>query len=366
MNRRPFLIEEWFRRYDFQVEITLCSSGVEPYSVGEMRQLLSLSQDELDQIKLRDSYSYGQPALRKAIAEYCGISDPNHVLATHGSSEAIDHVMHTLLEEGDEVVALMPSYQSLYSLAQDLGCQVTPWSLRFDRGFVPDMAEVKALLTPQTRALIVNFPNSPTGVTLTRVGFDQLVETVVSSGAYLIWDGAFAQLTYDSEPLPDPHQYYDRVISFGTLSKAYGLPGLRLGWCIAPHDIIERCVSRRDYVTLSLNPWVEYVAQRVLEQGEHLRRPRLEQARTNLSILAEWVGQHTGMVEWVRPQGGVSVFLRLCNFADDQAFCHRLARDYRGLCLTGHLFRVCRFHAAWIWRTNGTTDGRTCPPFKVT
>src|SRR5205823_3902939 len=144
------------------------------------------------------------------------------------------------------------------------------------------------LLGPRTRMVVVNFPHNPTGASLTPEEQRELLAATERAGAYLVWDGAFSELTYGRPPLPEPVDF-PHAISMGTMSKAYGLPGLRVGWCIAAPAILDRFVRLRDYTTLHLSPLVEFVAQKAMENAELLVGLRLEQARGSLEILARWM-----------------------------------------------------------------------------
>src|SRR5262249_23099827 len=151
-----------------------------------------------------------------------------------------------------------PAYQQLFSIAESIGCKLKHWRLRFENSFRPDLSEARDLISRHTRMIVVNFPHNPTGASLTPAEQDELIELAAGAGAYLVWAAAFADLTYDGPGLPDPGERYDRSITLGTLSKAYGLPGLRVGWCLAAPDVLESLVRLRDYTTLSLSPLVEY------------------------------------------------------------------------------------------------------------
>lgn len=337
MKYQPFLIEQFFRKYDFHTEITLCSSGVQPYTLGELRRLLDLTQEDLDGIALRDSYSHGIPQLRQAVADRFGTGDPDEVLVTHGSSEAIYLLMHALLRPGDEVVSLHPSYQSHYSLAEDLGCRVKYWRLRSDEGFAANLDELRQLLTPRTKMVTVNFPNNPTGQTLSRKEFELLLGILEGTQAYLVWDNAFGELIYEGEPLPNPRRFLRRAISLETLSKSYGLAGLRVGWCHAPREVIDACVEMRDYTTLNLSPLNEYLALWSVQKIERLLGPRLGQARANRQLLGDWIARQQGRVAWTPPRGGVSAFLHLPG-EDAEGFCERLTQDRGVFVLPGTCF----------------------------
>lgn len=338
MEIAPALLEEWLREYYFNAEIDIGSSGVQNFSLAELREVVDITDDELNQVVFDDSPTCGHPRLRQAIAEQWGNGDPEHVMATHGSSEVIFLVINALLRPGDEVVALDPCYFSYRNLAESRGCRMKPWRLRFEQKFVPDFEALKTHISPQTRLVMVNFPHNPTGASVTTRQQNEVIRAAAEVGAYLVWDTALAALTYDEPPLPDPHLLYERAISIGTLSKAYGLAGLRVGWCQAAPDVIQQFVHLRDYTTLYLSPLVELIAARAIEQADDILRVRLPQARTNLEILADWVDRQGELVEWVRPRGGVTAFIRFCYISNIEAFCRRLAQECGVLLVPGHCF----------------------------
>lgn len=332
------LLENWMRDYYFETDFDIGSSGVESFSLAQLRELLGIGWDEVDGIVFDDSWTLGGPALRQAIADRSAGGDVSTVMATHGSSEGIYLVMNALLEGGDEVVVLDPIYQQYYSIAESIGCSMKSWPLRAEAGFAADVGEARALINDRTRMVVVNFPHNPTGTSLTPGQQGELIEAASKVGAYLVWDNAFAELAYDREPLPDPRTRYDRAITLGTLSKAYGLPGLRVGWCLAAPDVLERLVQLRDYITLHLSPLVELVAQRAIEQSDILLDIRRRQARANLNILSAWAEQHAEDVEFTRPQGGVCAFPRLRRVAETESFCRQLAHADRVLLVPGTCF----------------------------
>ena len=332
------LLEGWMRDYYFETDYDIGSSGVESYSIAQLRELLGITPDEIDGIVFDDSWTLGGPALREAIAARSADGDVSTVMATHGSSEGIYLVMNALLESGDEVVVLDPIYQQYYSIAEAIGCRLKSWPLRAEAGFAADVEEARTLINERTRMVVVNFPHNPTGTSLTPEQQEELIEAAAKVGAYLVWDSAFSELVYDREPLPDPRRRYERAITLGTLSKAYGLPGLRVGWCLAAPDVLERLVQLRDYITLHLSPLVELIAQRVIEQSDILLDIRRRQARTNLDLLVAWAGQHRDDVELTRPHGGVCAFPRLRRMAETESFCRRLAHADRVLLVPGTCF----------------------------
>lgn len=331
-------LEDWMREYYFTSELDIGSSGVQNFSMADLTELVGLRPEDLSRVVFDDSPSCGVQSLRQAIADNWGDGDPEKVLAAHGSSEIIFLIMNALLSKGDEVVVLDPCYHALRNLADSIGCSVKEWRLRFEDGFEPNVEDFKRLVTPKTRMVVVNFPHNPTGATLTAAQQKEFIEAVAASGAYLVWDAAFNELVYESEPLPNPITMYERAIVLGTLSKGYGLAGLRVGWCLAAPELLEQFVHWRDYTTLYLSPLVEKVAERAIENYRVLLDLRLERARKNFEVVARWVEAHREFVDWVRPKGGVTTFVRMHGVADVDEFCRRLGREHGVMVVPGSCF----------------------------
>ena len=332
------LLEEWMREFYFAVDLDLGSSGVQDYSIAELRRIAGIDHGEVDAMVLHDSRTLGGPGLRRALAERFLDGDPSRVIATHGSTEANFLIMQALLKPGDEVLVLEPIYQQLRAVAEAIGCRLRGWPLRSEAGFRPDVEEGASLIGPKTRMVVVNFPHNPTGVSLSREEQRALISAAERHGAYLVWDAAFAELVYDGEPLPEPILEYDRAVSMGTLSKAYGLPGLRLGWCFASPEVLQRFVRLRDYLTLHLSPLVELFAERAIRAGDQLVGLRRRQGMENLARLERWMAEHREHVDWTRPRGGVCCFPRLRNVPDVRDFCTRLAERERVMLVPGDCF----------------------------
>lgn len=333
-------LEEWMRRYYFEVDADIGSSGVADYSMAELRALAGVTPQAMDAVVFHDSQTLGGDGVRQAVARRFASSDASRVMVTHGSTEANFLIAHALLEPGDEVVVLDPIYPQLRAVAETLGCRVRPWALRPDHGWRPDVDALEGLVTPSTRMVVVNFPHNPTGATLTPAELDALVAACARVGAYLVWDAAFADLTYGAPPLPDPALRYERALSMGTLSKAYGLPGLRVGWCLAGPEPLRRMVRVRDYLTLHLSPLVELLAAAAVDHADRILAEKRALAVHNRGVVAGWIAAQDGAVTWTPPAGGVCGFPRFHEVPDVEALCHRLAREQRVLLVPGTCFGV--------------------------
>jgi capreomycidine synthase len=334
----PALLEDWFRDRYFTATVDISSSGVENYSLGELRDLLSIDMAELDALPFRDSPSLGAWRLRTAVARRHPPAVPEQVMVTHGSSEAIFLALAVLVQPGDEVVVVSPAYQSLTSIAAALGARVRVWHLTAGEGFRPDPERLTGLIDRRTKAVIVNFPHNPTGVMPDEAGYRALLELVERFGCFLLWDAALGELVYDRDALPDPVHLVERCVSSGTLSKAYGLPGLRVGWCLADGGTLASMVRLRDYVTIGTSPLTGYLATRVLENAELIASPRREQAARNRAMLIDWYAAQGDLVSALVPDGGVTAFPRFPRHGDVTGLCRRLEEDHGVLVVPGSCF----------------------------
>jgi capreomycidine synthase len=338
MRLRSAPLEDWLRDNYFTAEIDISSSGVQPYSMAELRAKTGLDHKDIDALIFGDGYSLGSPAVRAAIARRWGDDEPEKVMTTSGSSEAISLVLMALLRPMDEVIVVQPGYHLLVEFAAALGCTVKTWRLQADNGWAVSIDELEEMVTERTRAIVVNFPQNPTGVSIGKDDLRRLLRIAERVSAYVLWDAAFAELIYDADPLPDVSKNYPLGISFGTFSKAFGLPGLRFGWCIAPPDVLGCCVRIRDYTTLHVSPLIELLALRVLENADRFLEPRLEQAKGNRIILKEWADAVSDYVSLALPAGGVAAFPCLDILTNTDEFCQQLFRQHGVLVVPGSCF----------------------------
>ena len=331
------MLEDWFRVRYFDSSVDISSSGVHPYRLGEVRELTGMTFEEIDELTFRDSPSTGQERLRRALVDRFQPGPGHEPLVCNGSTEAILLAVSALVGPGDEVVVTTASYHALTSLAASVGAKLVWWDLDL-MGGLPDFDRLRSLMGPRTRAVVANFPHNPSGITLTAGGYQEFLSSVDQHGAYLLWDAAFAELVYDDAPLPDPSTSIERCVSFGTLSKAYGLPGLRVGWCLAPASLVPDLVRIRDYVTLNTSPLLEEIASRVLENADAVLRPRLEQARANRATVIGWLEDNGDIVAGAVPRGGVTFFPQILGVPDTRPLCEFLADEHGVLTVPGDCF----------------------------
>jgi capreomycidine synthase len=331
-------LEAWMRDYYHQVDHDIGSSGVRDLSVAEFRELCGFELSDLDPMIFHDSESYGGSRLRAALAERWSGGDVGQMMVTHGSSEAIYLVMHTVVDPGDEIIVVEPAYQQLYDIAAARGCRITAWPLDAGNGFAPDLSLLRRLASSRPAMIVVNFPHNPTGVSITPAQQDELIEIAAASGAWLVWDHAFGELTYTGRPLPLPADRYDRCIALGTFSKSYGLAGLRVGWCLAPPQLLAEMALLRDYIALYVSPVLEFFAEQAVRNADRIVAMQQRHAAANLRLLREWAGSVPDLVRFTEPDGGVAAFVEFPGQPDVVRSCRRLAEEHRVLLVPGACF----------------------------
>lgn len=337
MNLKKAELEHWMRDYYFDCEIDLGSSGVYPYTFGEICQYANIDRSELEAITLADSETVGAKELRQALSDRYGTGNPEEVMIANGSNEVLFHLLSTLLEKGDEVIALEPIYHALDAVPIAKKCVVKRWSMSPSKNFRVDLNELKLLVSEQTKLIAVNFPHNPTGVSITQSEMEELVTIAEHVDAYLLWDAAFEELV-EKEPLGNPFLRYKKAISVGTMSKSFGMPGLRVGWCFANKEIIQKSVQLRDYTTLYVSPIIEYIVTKVIQNADVFVRQRLEVALRNRSNLEKWVNRNSDFIDWSEPDGGVSCLIKIKGIDDLDDFCKALAEEQSVMLVPGSCF----------------------------
>jgi capreomycidine synthase len=331
-------LEEWMRRYYHATRYDIGSSGVRDLTMAELCVLCGVDGTELAGMVLHDSESFGGRRLRTALADRWTGGDIEPVMVTHGSSEAIYLVMHLALDPGDHLVVVDPAYPQLHGIAAWRGCTVGRWPMRAATGFRPDVDELRRIVARERPAMIVvNFPHNPTGITITVEEQRELVEIAAGCGAWLVWDNAFGELTYETAPLPLPRTY-ERTICFGTYSKSYGLAGLRVGWCLAPPELLRRMAVLRDYLALYVSPVLEHFAELATRHGDRIVAVHREHAAANRETLLNWAAEHADVVQVTTPGGGVSAFAGFPGVPDVRDMCRALAEEDGVLLVPGDCF----------------------------
>ena len=343
MRIADFALERYFAKWEFHVRHVLCASDVEPLPLTD---LLGLADDESrrlwETLHLGYSESAGHPLLRAEIASLYATAEPDDVLTFTGAEEGIFLGMHALLSAGDHVVVAWPAYQSLYEVARSVGASVSLVALD-DGSWGLDPDRLLDELRPNTRAIVINFPHSPTGALLPRDAFEYLTSAAESRGVTLFSDEVYRYLEIDEATrLPAGVDVGRRTLSLGVMSKAFALAGLRVGW-IATHDrkLLDRIMRLKDYTTICGSAPSEILALMALRARDRVIGRSRDIIARNLPLLDDFFDEHQALFSWVRPRAGSVAFPRLCTDTpgaiDD--FCARLVDSAGVLLLPGSQFQ---------------------------
>lgn len=331
-------LENWYRYNYFKNEIDISGSGVEEYTFKEIQTIAGFSFDELDMKKVNDGPTIGSSRVRELLALKFGVGDPGMVITTNGANEALQLAIRSIMNVGDELIALEPSYHCHDKIAISMGCEVKKWNLSIEDGYRLDLDRLEEMVGDKTKALVLNFPHNPTGKSITQEELLAIIKIIERYDVYLLWDAAFQPLVYDSAPLVDPINCYDKTISIGTFSKFMGAPGLRFGWILGAYDVISRCVRQKDYGNLYVAPVIEFVSEKMLLSLEKFSIPRLHQAASNRKIVNNWIVGHSDHVSWTMPNGGVCGIMKIDKFDCVERFCIDFLDQYGVLLVPGSCF----------------------------
>lgn len=335
----PFAMERWQSTYENRVDYNLSESGVHPLTLRELLELAGL--ESADDTLLGYGQSNGSDVLRERIAAlYPGASEAN-VVATNGSAEANFVALWELIEPGDEVAIVTPAYGQTLGLAPMLGATVREIPLREELGWNPDPDDVARVVTGRTKLLVVTNPSNPTGAILTPEARAALVGAAARAGAWMLADEVYTGAEIDGPETPSLFGDYERVLASGSLSKAYGLPGLRVGWVVAPAALAPRLWARTDYTTISPGALTDRLAAIALDpqvRPRILRRTR-RVLHDSLAVLERWLGD-AGVFHYRRPQAGAIAWVRYDLPVGSSELAERLRAEQSVLVVPGDHFAL--------------------------
>jgi aspartate/methionine/tyrosine aminotransferase len=312
MRIEPFGVEMWMNEYETRCTYNLAETCVESLTVAQLLDITGAREtyaDDLLGMHLTYGEIEGSERLRTAIAGLHSRQSPANVLVTHGAIGANALVHQALVEPGDRVVTMVPTYQQHYSIPASIGADVRLLRLREENGFLPDMDELRALVGSRAKLIAFSNPNNPAGSLMDEALLGEITEIARRAGAYLLADEVYRGLNQQgSGTTASIADIYEAGISTGSMSKAFSLAGLRLGWLTAPADVITAVSIHRDYNTISVGMIDDYFASLALEAKDAILARSREIVRGNLATLDEWVTAHP-LVHYVKPGSGTTALL---------------------------------------------------------
>ena len=339
MKIAPFRVEEWMNEYEVEAEYNIAETCVESLTVEELLDFSDDPAPRLEEIK-KMQLTYG--AIKGSKKFKAGVSslyeniEAKNILPSHGAIGANFLVLYSLIEAGDEVVSVFPTYQQLYSIPESFGAEVKKLELRYENAFLPDLEKLKSMVSQKTKLIAINNPNNPSGVVMKREILEGIVEIARAADAYILADEVYRGFDLEEE-IPSIADLYEKGISVGSMSKVFSLAGLRMGWIAGPEQVIELCQLHRDYTTISNGMISDYLSATALENKEQIIKRNLAKVKKQLQILDDWV-RSEDLVEYVKPNGGTTAFLKYKIELDSESFAKKLFKQKGVLVVPGTAF----------------------------
>jgi aspartate/methionine/tyrosine aminotransferase len=317
MELPVFALEAWMRDFSKLAPYNIADTCADYMTLEELMAYGSekdagILKDKLWRTKMKYGEITGSPELKLLVAKRYGVEDhTDKVLMMNGALLANYLVMYTLIQPGDHVIAFHPGYEQLYEVPRSFGAHVDLLHLQPEDDFVPDLDELRRLIRPETKLIAINNPNNPTGTLLDQQQLEQIAAIARSYGAYVLCD----EVCF--------YKVYEKGIATSSFSKAMSFPGLRMGWMVAPSEVIAACTKQRDYLTISCGVLNDLLAVQVLTYYDQILQRNRDILRTNVSCLEEWV-KALPQVTYIRPRAGTAALMKLNLPYTSEQFCKEL------------------------------------------
>lgn len=336
-----FRLESWFSRWEFAARYHLTASDAQSMSLAQLLALAEPADREaFEALHLGYTQTYGAPALREAIASTYQQREAADILCFAGAEEGIYIAMRVLLEPGDHAIVVTPNYQAAETIPLSI-CEVTGIALNPDDHWSLDIDDVAAAIRPNTRVVSINFPHNPTGKILERERFDALVALCREHGIWLFSDEVYHSLgPSGSTHLPQAADVYEKGLSLGVMSKAYGLPGLRIGWiACADRALLQRMERYKHYLSICNAGPSEALALIALKARSTILDGHRKRIDRNLATLDDFFARWPDRFQWHRPDGGCIAYPRYLGPEGVDAFATDLVEQAGVLLLPASNYR---------------------------
>ncbi len=330
MQITPFGVEIWMNEWETKCDLNLAETCVESLTMAQLLDLAGRNHADLSELlamKMTYGAIEGSDRLRDAIAALYNRQSRRNVLVTHGTIGANSLVHQALVSRGDRVVAVVPTYQQHYSIPESLGANVQLLHLRAENGFLPDLQELRTLATPGTRLIALTNPNNPTGSLIDQPMLEDIAAIARDADAWVLCDEVYRGTDQEGPGMTaSMADLYEKGISTAGMSKAFSLAGLRLGWIVAPREVLEAVMIHRDYNTISVGILDDHFAALALENRDKVLARSQAITRGNLKILTDWV-EREPLISWVRPRSGTTALLQYHLDSPSEELCMELLRE---------------------------------------
>lgn len=337
---RDFALETYFSKWEFRAAHHMTASDAQSLSMGALLALAGLPADHLSTLHLGYTPTWGSPDLREAIAQTYDVMTARDVLCFAGAEEGVYAAMRVLLSPDDHAVVVVPNYQAAETVPLSI-CDVTGVPLREAARWRLDLDAVRAAIRPNTKLISVCFPNNPTGAIISHADYKTLIEICRSHGLYLFCDEVYRGVESDpAKRIPQVADVYERGLSLNVMSKAYGLPGLRVGWIACQdHGVLERLERYKHYLSICNSAPSERLAVIGLSVRDKILATNRARITRNLEKLDAFFADYPHLFDWTHPDGSCIAYPRFIGRGGVESFCEKLVEEAGVLLLPGSLYR---------------------------
>lgn len=344
MNIKTFAVEQWMNEYEVEAVYNIAETCVESLTVNELISIDGTDPEkflvDLGKNKLTYGHIEGSPDFRTLVSNQYHSLDADNVLVTNGAIGANFLLLYSLIQPGDHVIAVHPTYQQLYEVPTSFGATVDLLSLREENNYLPDLNELKSLVNEKTKMIIINNPNNPSGAIIEKEMLEEIVEIARSYDAYILCDEVYRRLLQEDDlVVPSIVDLYEKGISTSSMSKVLSLAGLRLGWIAGPKEVITECFRHRDYTTISCGMLDDILAVHALKNYDKILDRNRKIIKDNLTILDAWVEQEP-LISYVKPRAGTTAMLKYDLPVSSEDFCIGLFKANGAFLTPGSCFDI--------------------------
>ncbi len=328
MKINEFKVETWMTDHENDCQYNLTETCVSSLSLSELQQFVDENiMETLMSMKMDYGPIVGSQRLKKAILSLYEKGNEENITIAHGAINANELVLISLLDPGDHVISLFPTYQQMYDFPRSLGCDVSLIHLNEEQGWMPSLDDFKKVMQKNTKMICLNSPNNPTGTTIPLSLMKDIIALARENDCYILCDEIYRGVDTENEVMfPSFSDYYEKAIVTQSLSKVFSFAGLRLGWIKGPKEVIDLINYRRDYHIISSGPMDDYLACLVLENKESILKRSIDICKQNKKILQKWLDQEP-LVSCVIPRHGTVCFLHYHIDIPSKELCEKLQKE---------------------------------------
>ncbi|MGT2906540.1 aminotransferase [Streptococcus dentiloxodontae] len=341
MKLPRFGVEEWLNVHEKSAKYDIAGVSIKSLSLAELFDLTQTNAqdfyEELGKKTLNYGWIEGSPEFKQEVAELYQNMPVDNILQTNGATGASMLALYALIEPEDHVISIYPTYQQLYDIPRSLGAAVDLWPIKEEENWLPDLAELRQLIRPNTKLICINNANNPTGAVMGTSYLKELVKIAKEAGAYILADEVYRP--FGDQKTASIVDLYDRGIAVNSLSKTYSLPGIRVGWVASNREIADILRDYRDYTMICAGVFDDMVATLALQHKEKILARNRKIVTDNMALMQKWINQEP-LASWVPPAQVSTSFVKLEVNQSIEEFALNLLKEYGVLVIPGNRFDI--------------------------